>query len=217
MSYQGLTHSESDEWYTPPEIFDLLGLEFDLDVASPKDRTHCCVPAKRFLTIEDDALSQHWSKADLIWMNPPFGKRNGHLEWFNKLFLQGNGVGLCRAYTSAVWWHDIIRNWPVVVFPRGKTRFINAQGVVGTSPSTGIALLGIGKRAVTKMLEIDPAKAWVVDNRKAQWQTAMEDAIRRPMGVVPTSAEGLITEEGLERAEGRRLSKSTVDSPSGDW
>jgi hypothetical protein len=29
---------ESDEWYTPPEIFDALGLTFDLDPCSPGGR-----------------------------------------------------------------------------------------------------------------------------------------------------------------------------------
>lgn len=49
---------ESDEWYTPPEIFTALGLEFDIDVASP-GADHW-VPAKKVFTKEDDGLKQAW-------------------------------------------------------------------------------------------------------------------------------------------------------------
>lgn len=36
-------------------------------------------------------------------------------------------------------------------------------------------------------------------------RTALADSIRRPMGVMPDSAEGLLTQEDLEAAEQRRL------------
>ena len=31
-------NSDSVEWWTPPEIFETLGLEFDLDPACPKTK-----------------------------------------------------------------------------------------------------------------------------------------------------------------------------------
>jgi len=37
---------------------------------------------------------------------------------------------------------------------------------------------------------------------------ALADAIRRPMGVIPESAEGLVTHYELEQAEVRRISKN---------
>lgn len=37
-------------------------------------------------------------------------------------------------------------------------------------------------------------------------RVALSDAIRRPMGVIPESAEGLITERDLDASERRRLS-----------
>lgn len=37
-----------------------------------------------------------------------------------------------------------------------------------------------------------------------RYRTALEDAIRRPMGVIPDSAEGLLTHEDLDAAEERR-------------
>jgi hypothetical protein len=50
---------ESDDWYTPPEIFDALGLTFDLDPCSPGP-THW-VPARQVFTKQDDGLAQPWS------------------------------------------------------------------------------------------------------------------------------------------------------------
>lgn len=46
----------------------------------------------------------------------------------------------------------------------------------------------------------------VVQERLVQrLRIALADSIRRPMGVVPDSAEGLITQEELDEAEKRRM------------
>ena len=37
-----------------------------------------------------------------------------------------------------------------------------------------------------------------------KYRTALSDAIRRPMGIIPNSAEGLVNYEDLEQAENRR-------------
>lgn len=60
------THNESIEWYTPPEIFDSLGLEFDLDPCSPGEGKSF-VPAKNLYTAEDDGLTSPWSGT--VFMN----------------------------------------------------------------------------------------------------------------------------------------------------
>ena len=44
----------TDEWYTPAHVFEALGCQFDLDVASPCERLH--VPTKCWLTVHDDGL-----------------------------------------------------------------------------------------------------------------------------------------------------------------
>jgi len=49
----------TDDWYTPPNIFDALGLIFDLDPCSPGP-AHW-VPARKIYTKEDDGLVQPWS------------------------------------------------------------------------------------------------------------------------------------------------------------
>ena len=42
--------NESMEWYTPPEVFDALGVHFDLDPCSP-GAGKSFVPADRHLTV----------------------------------------------------------------------------------------------------------------------------------------------------------------------
>jgi DNA N-6-adenine-methyltransferase (Dam) len=90
---------ESDEWYTPPEIFDALKLTFDFDPCSPGP-DHW-VPARRIYTKADDGLKQHWRKGELVFMNPPYGGRNGHVPWLRKFLAHANGIAIVRSYTSS--------------------------------------------------------------------------------------------------------------------
>jgi hypothetical protein len=45
-----------------------------------------------------------------------------------------------------------------------------------------------------------------------QWRTALADAIRRPMGVIPDSAIGLVNATDLAKAEWRRMHRGKDDS-----
>jgi len=139
----------SDDWHTPNEIFIPLKdpngapLRFALDPCAPLDRTYYFVPADRFYTKEDDGLTQPWFGR--VFMNPPFGCRRGHVPWLLKFFAHGDGIAICRAYTSSDWWHEVvIPNAQALLFPRGKTKFIRPNGVIGTAPGHGIALIGAG-------------------------------------------------------------------------
>lgn len=130
----------TDDWYTPHFIFDALGLRFDLDPCSPG--SFHWVPALRVFTKADDGLSQPWN--GLVWMNPPFGGRNGQVPWLRKFFGHHNGIALVAARTSAGWFHDWAVHAETMVFPRGKTKFLRPDGSEGRSPGTGIVLLGLG-------------------------------------------------------------------------
>ena len=133
----------SDDWYTPPELFEALGLVFDLDPCSP-GAGHW-VPAKRVYTKEDDGLAQPWEGC--VFMNPPFGGRNGHVPWLKKFLNHGNGIAVVRAYTSSGWFHDWGVHAQTMLFPRGKTKFIRPNGSVGRAPGHGVVLLGMGSTA----------------------------------------------------------------------
>jgi predicted RNA methylase len=40
---------------------------------------------------------QPWSGT--VFMNPPFGRRNGHVPWLRKFLAHGDGIAIVRAYT----------------------------------------------------------------------------------------------------------------------
>ena len=153
---------ESDEWYTPPSVFDALGCEFDLDPCSP-----CAahwVPARKVFTKSDDGLGRPWS--GFVFMNPPFGGRNGHVPWLLKFLDHGNGIAIIRAYTSSGWFHDHVDLFDALCFPRGKTQFIRPDGSVGKSPGHGIVLIAAGSRAVDVLRGCN--LGWFVDQRRAR-------------------------------------------------
>jgi hypothetical protein len=126
----------TDDWYTPPDIFDALGLIFDLDPCSP-GRTHW-VPARKIYTKEDDGLVQPWSGT--VFMNPPFGRRNGHVPWLRRFLAHSDGVAIVRAYTSSAWFHQWAVKAQTMCFPRGKTKFIRPDGSIGRAPGHGVVL-----------------------------------------------------------------------------
>jgi hypothetical protein len=142
----------SSDWYTPPEYFTALGLVFDLDPCSPGP-DHW-VPAKQIYTIENDGLIQPWH--GLVFMNPPYGGRNGHVPWLVKFLDHGNGIAIVRAYTSSGWWHEhVVPRAELLLFPKGKTKFIRPDGTVGTAPGHGVVLIGMGEIACTALRNSD--------------------------------------------------------------
>lgn len=135
----------SDEWFTPKQVFDAIGCRFDLDVASPEG-LETFVPADRFIT--SGSLDAQWD--GFVWMNPPFGGKNGIWPWLDKFFRHGNGIALGPDRTSAPWFWLA---WPLaeaVLFTR-KLRFIRPDGTEGKSPSNGTALFAVGEQGVSAL------------------------------------------------------------------
>ena len=135
--------TERDEYRSPREIFAGLRCKFDMDVAGP-----CYglgpdfVPAIRTLTRFDDGLTTRW--VGFVWMNPPFGKRNGQVPWLRKFFEHGCGIGLVNALTSSGWFHDWMPKASGIFLPRGKTRFVRPDGTVAKQPASGVVLFSAG-------------------------------------------------------------------------
>ena len=142
------------------------GWTYDLDPAHPGLGTpHCHVPAKEVYTIDDDGLKQPWF--GLVFCNPPYGARRGHVPWLQKLIAHNNGVGLFRAYTSADWFHDVLLPArAVLMFPRGKIKFIRPSGEVGGSPGHGNVFIALGDVACEALLAIDPKVGVCWDRRE---------------------------------------------------
>lgn len=137
----------TDEWYTPPYVFDALACDFDLDVASPGSHVTPWIPAKRFCVQH----SLEWPWEGFVWMNPPFGKRNGLVPWLHKFFAHGNGIALVPDRTSAPWWQQYARQADLVLFVDGKIRFIGEDGKPGNSPAQGTTLFAVGDYAMAAL------------------------------------------------------------------
>ena len=133
----------TDEWYTPRHVFEALACAFDMDVASPNPPVPW-VPARSFLW--HGSLLQDWR--GFIWMNPPFGARNGITPWLEKFVQHGNGIALTPDRTSAPWWQQYARQMHIILFVAPKLKFINAAGNPGTSPAQGTTLMAIGERGI---------------------------------------------------------------------
>lgn len=148
MTYQGQNSvGNTDEWYTPPEFFDAMQAAFDMDVASPGAHIVHWIPAKRHIT--RDSLETQWS--GFVWMNPPFGARNGLVPWLDKFFSHNNGVALVPDRTSAPWWQTYVPRSDLVLFTAAKPKFINAAGERGKQPADGVCLLALGTLGTTAL------------------------------------------------------------------
>lgn len=138
----------TDEWYTPRYIFDALGANFDLDVSAPIGGPRH-VPASAYLTAEDNGLARPWYGT--VWMNPPFGGRNGLVPWLDRFFDHGDGIALTPDRTSAPWWQEANRKADATLFVAGKIKFERPDGSTGKSPGSGTTLFAAGFEAVSAL------------------------------------------------------------------
>jgi hypothetical protein len=145
---------ETNEWWTPPEVFDALTngarealarrLEadgWDLDDARDQARKSverfefdldpCAppggvpwVPAKRSLSIEDDGLTVPWTGK--VWLNPPYGPHTG--TWLRRLSQHGEGIALVFARTETAWFQEVAPLADRICFVAGRFFFVRPDG-----------------------------------------------------------------------------------------
>jgi hypothetical protein len=101
------------------------------------------IPSWGFIT--DRSLERAWS--GFIWMNPPFGGRNGLVPWLEKFFAHRNGIALVPDRTSAPWWQQFAPRSDLALFVGRKIKFIGVDGKPGGSPAQGTTLLAAGREA----------------------------------------------------------------------
>ena len=140
MSYWE-TKGKSDDWQTPAYIFDALGECFDLDVAAPLSGGRH-VPALK--AVHENSLLVSWN--GFVWMNPPFGGRNGLEPWLRKFIAHNNGIALVPDRTSAPWWQEAASHMDAILFVNGKIKFEKSNGELGKSPSNGTTLMALSER-----------------------------------------------------------------------
>lgn len=169
MAARGFTHessvNQSQEWFTPPEMFEALGLTFDLDPCSP-GQGKSFVPARRVLTKEDDGLTTPWGDpaTTMVFMNPPYGRLTA--PFMRKFAEHGNGIALVFARTDTKWFQESAGEADVVCFISGRVRFFkgNTTDRAGT-PGAGSMLVAYGREAADAVLNsglglcFEPAKA----------------------------------------------------------
>lgn len=134
---------KTNEWYTPAYILQAMGDPlFDCDVAAPKDGPWH-VRCKGYLC--RDSLSVQW--LGFIFMNPPYGARNGLKPWLDKFIAHGNGVAVVPDRTSAPWFQESVKQISSALFLSPKVKFEHPEHGVGKSPGCGTVLFALGERA----------------------------------------------------------------------
>ena len=118
--------SKTDEWGTPPDLFEKLNAEFNFtpDVCATPGRQM----VSRYFSPEQDGLAQPWALGEVCWMNPPYGREIS--KWVKKAHdSRARVVGLLPARTDTAWWHDYVMIGNTEIrFLRGRLKFRDATG-----------------------------------------------------------------------------------------
>jgi hypothetical protein len=132
----------STEWFTPQEVFEAMSTEFDVDVASPGAQFVPWIPAREHYTQAHDSLKRKWK--GFVWMNAPYGLRNGMLDWIEKFIRHGNGVALVPDFTSTEWWQKLAKHSECILFVCPKIQFL--PRINGRTNTLGTTLASIGRK-----------------------------------------------------------------------
>lgn len=146
--------AKSIEWYTPPWIFNAIGLTWDYDVCAPEGGVPW-IPAARHYHKGQDGLAAPWHGR--VWCNPPYGKETP--KWLARMAAHNEGMALVFARTDCAWFHDYVTTAAAILFLKGRVRFVDGAGATGGSGA------GSGSMLV----------AWGVDCAKAlEWMALMD-------------------------------------------
>ena len=139
QSMQVLTSSETQEWYTPPDIIDLVRTVMggiDLDPAShpvPQE----WIQALSVFYAGSNAWDIAW--VGRVFMNPPYGKtgtRSNQDLWMRKLLSEiyfrriPQAIALTKTVPGYKWWDFLFnKGWPgPVCITQGRIEFISGDG-----------------------------------------------------------------------------------------
>jgi len=163
----GFTHeshkSKTIEWYTPPWVFDKLGIEFDLDPCAPELPLADWIPAKKRYTKRDNGLAMEWDGR--VWLNPPYGRHTQ--EWLEKMHLHRNGIALVFARTDTIWFHKYAKGADAILFLKGRIAFVDGTNTTAQSGNPAASmLLAWGNYCVEALTSIsDIGLLVVIDNQ----------------------------------------------------
>ena len=140
--------SASDEWYTPIEFINVLGV-FHTDPAAPmapKFRT-----ADIMYNKEDDGLSKEWFGR--VWLNPPYSSPLIQ-QFMAKMADHGRGIALVMPKFGSVMFREYV--YPKcdgIYILEKRIRFYDHNWVQQKSPVSTHILIAYGEENVEAILE----------------------------------------------------------------
>ena len=148
---------QSNDWHTPPEIFEALNITFDLDVSMPIDPIDY-IPADSYYTEIDDGLIQDWYGT--VWCNPPYGRDT--YKWLKKFIDHRNGIALVFSRTDTAWFHELVIKADALLFTKGRIAFLKSGVSSGNSSASGSLLVACGDKSVNALKK--SGLGWFVSN-----------------------------------------------------
>jgi hypothetical protein len=136
QSMQVLTSSESNEWYTPPKIIEIVHKVLgtvNLDPAS-SELANRVIKAETFWT--EKGTKRHWFGK--VFCNPPYGKRGAQgkfLRYALEQYSCGNVeelIVLTKAVPGYVWWDSMFHDeWEgLVCLTKDRLSFYKPEWVI---------------------------------------------------------------------------------------
>lgn len=122
MISDALFTSNSDEWVTPQNVFDMLDKEFNfnLDPCATEENHKC----EMYYTAETNGLLQNWG-GSRVFCNPPYSNISA---WVEKAFRETRNdntlvVLLIPSRTDTRYFHDFIYQRAEIRFIKGRLKF----------------------------------------------------------------------------------------------
>ena len=126
--------NDKNQQFTPTPIVnfarDVFGQPIELDPTSSAIANEV-VKAKRYFTIEDDALTQDWT-ASTLWFNPPYGR--GLIKPMIEKFIAElpkikQAMVLVNSSTCSTWYQSLARNASAILHTDRRIQFWSAEGL----------------------------------------------------------------------------------------
>jgi site-specific DNA-methyltransferase (adenine-specific) len=115
--------SETDDWATPQDFFDMLNDEFNftLDPCASHTNHKCDI----YFTEKEDGLSKDWA-GHTVFCNPPYGRKIG--DWIAKCYSESlkdrtKVVMLIPSRTDTKAFHKYIYKNAEIRFIEGRLKF----------------------------------------------------------------------------------------------
>jgi hypothetical protein len=136
-------YSPNDSLYTPPEIFEALSVEFDIDVCAPNEGLPW-IPAKRFIGEQENGLEVDWS--GIVWMNPPYSRPT---PWVDKWLDHRNGFAFLP-FAKAKWFDKLWESEAASCLLYNRFTFITTE-LKRKGIYSPVAIWAIGESNITAL------------------------------------------------------------------